>query len=138
MDTLVSGSVAEIADIAVRLEAAFNASDAVALASLYSDIAVLMPPHEPMVSGRARIQAWFEQVLPRIGGVSIVPLESTAVGDQGFQVGTFTSRTQTDASSPSTTDSPPAQAGKYVLLLKRIAGQWKIHYDIWNLDQPIE
>jgi ketosteroid isomerase-like protein len=31
-------------DIAARLEAAFNASDAVALASLYSDTAILMPP----------------------------------------------------------------------------------------------
>ena len=137
MDASVSGSVAEIADLAVRLEAAFNARDAVALASLYSDAAVLMPPHEPIVNGRPRIQVWFEHVLPRVGGVSIVPLESTAVGNQGFQVGTFTSGAQTDASSSSTTDSP-ARTGKYVLLLKRSEGQWKIQYDIWNLDQLIE
>ena len=130
-------SVAEIADIAVRLEAAFNASDAVALASLYSDTAILMPPNEPMVRGRAGIQAWFEEVLQRLGPVSIVPLESRAVNDQAFQVGTFTSRAPTNASSSSTSDSVPARVGKYVIVLERSGGDWKIQYDIWSLDQPI-
>jgi ketosteroid isomerase-like protein len=137
MEPFVSGSVAQIADVAVRLEAAFNASDAVALASLYSDTAILMPPNEPMVSGRAGILAWFEKALQRLGSVSIVPIESTAVGDQAFQVGTFTSSAQTEATSSSTQDRPPALTGKYVLLLKHSAGHWKIQYDIWSLDQPI-
>jgi ketosteroid isomerase-like protein len=136
MEPLISGSVAQIVDIAVQLEAAFNASNAVALASLYSDTAILMPPNEPRVSGRAAIQAWFEEALPRVGSVSIVPGESTAAADQGFQVGTFTSRAPTDDVSTSAQDGPPAREGKYVLLLKRSAGDWKIQYDIWSFDQP--
>jgi ketosteroid isomerase-like protein len=83
-------------DIAARLKAAFNASDAVALASLYSDTAVLMPPNEPMVRGRTEIQAWFERALLRLRSVGIVPVESTAESEQAFQVGTFT----TAVSSP--------------------------------------
>ena len=118
-------------DIAARLEAAFNASDAVALASLYSDTAILMPPNEPMVGGRTGIQAWFERALVRLRSVRIVAVESTVAGDQAFQVGTFT----TAASSAGEEKSP--LAGKYVLVLRNHGGQWKIQYDIWSLDQPI-
>lgn len=136
MEPLVPDSIAQIADIAVRLEAAFNASDAVALASLYSDTATLMPPNEPKVSGRAGIQAWFERALQRLGRVSIDPVELSVAGDQAFQVGTFTSAPRTEATSSATQDGPPAQAGKYVLVLKQRAGHWKIEYDIWSLDRP--
>jgi ketosteroid isomerase-like protein len=116
-------------DIAARLEAAFNASDAAALASLYSDTAILMPPNEPMVRGRADIQAWFEGALLRLRSVRIVPIESTAEGDQAFQVGTFT----TAVSSPGKEVGP--LPGKYVLVLKNHGGEWKIQYDVWSLDQ---
>ena len=117
-------------DVAARLEAAFNASNAVALVSLYSDTAVLMPPNEPMVRGRAEIQAWFARALVRLRSVRIVPIESTVTADQAFQAGTFT----TTVSSSGKDDSPlPA---KYVLILKNHGGEWKIEYDLWSLDQP--
>ena len=117
-------------DIAARLEAAFNASNAVALVSLYSDTAVLMPPNEPMVRGRTEIQAWFERALVRLRSVRIVPIESTVTAEQAFQAGTFT----TAVSSSGEDDSP--LPGKYVLFLKNHGGEWKIEYDIWSLDQP--
>jgi glutathione S-transferase len=61
MDHVVTGRTARIEDMAPLMEAAFNASDAAALASLYDDTAILMPPNEPLVRGRAEIQAWFER-----------------------------------------------------------------------------
>ncbi len=120
-----------IHDIAARLEAAFNASDAVALASLYSDAAILMPPNEPMVRGRTEIQAWFERALVRLRSLRIVPIETTAEADQAFQVGTFT----TAMSASGERESP--LPGKYLLVLKKHGGEWKIEYDIWSLDQLI-
>ena len=137
MDALTAGSVKDVADMAVRLEAAFNAGDAAALASLYADSAILMPPNEPLVRGRAGIHAWFEQALPRVGTVSITLIESTAVGDHAFQVGTFTSSSPAGAGSSPKQEWPSTRAGKYVLLLRRSAGHWKIECDIWSLDQPI-
>ena len=119
-----------VGDIAARLEAAFNASDAVALVSLYSDTAVLMPPNEPMVRGRTEIQAWFERALVRPRSVRIVPIETIAEADRAFQVGTFTT-----AVSSSRKEDAPVPA-KYVLVLKNYGGEWKIEYDIWSLDQP--
>jgi len=117
-------------DVAARLEAAFNASDAMALASLYSDTAILMPPNEPMVRGRTDIQAWFERALLRLRSVRIVPIESTVEADQAFQVGTFTTTVSSSGKDVS------ALPGKYVLVLKDHGGQWRIEYDIWSLDQP--
>ncbi len=118
----------DLHDISARLEAAFNASDAVTLAALYSDTAILMPPNEPMVCGRTEIQTWFERALVRLRSVRIVPVESTAESDQAFQVGTFT----TAVSSSGKEDS--LLPGKYVLVLKNYGGEWKIQYDIWSLD----
>jgi ketosteroid isomerase-like protein len=126
----------DIDQLAVRLEDAFNASDAAALASLYSETAILMPPNEPIVSGRRAIQAWFEDVLPRVGRVVIVPIQTTLAGDHGFQVGTFTTSPKAGGTS-STTEMPGGvRTGKYVLLLQSGGGHWTIQYDIWSLDQP--
>ena len=118
----------DLHDISARLEAAFNAGDAVTLASLYSETAILMPPNEPMVRGRTEIQTWFERALVRLRSVRIVPVESTAESDQAFQVGTFT----TAVSSSGKEDN--LLPGKYVLVLKNYGGEWKIQYDIWSLD----
>jgi ketosteroid isomerase-like protein len=126
---------ARIEDIAPRMEAAFNAGDAAALAALYANTAILMPPNEPTVRGRADIQGWFEQALTRLRHIRIIVTESLTEGDHAFQAGTFTS--SPDAASSSSAGGPGATvAGKYMLRLKKYTGGWKIQYDIWNLDQP--
>ena len=135
MEDVVPGRTARIEDIATLMEAAFNAHDAAALASLYADTAILMPPSEPAVSGRAEIQAWFERALARLRSIRIIMTETLREGDHAFQAGTFMS-SAADASSSSAGEPGAAVAGKYVLLLTEHAGDWKIQYDIWNLDQP--
>ena len=127
-----------IDQIAVHLEAAFNACDAKALASLYSDDATLMPPNHSMVSGRPEIQTWFEQAFQRSRSVRIVPIQSKIVGDQAFQVGTFTSKAKSIEGSSLVQEADVGVTAKYVLILKSCAGEWKIQYDIWNLDQSID
>jgi ketosteroid isomerase-like protein len=136
MDRVVPGRTAQAADIALRLEAAFNARDAGALASLYSDTAVLMPPNEPMVRGRAAIERWFERALSRLRNIRVLATKSIVEGDRAFQAGTFTSSAHAGAASSSAEEHGATQAGKYVLFLEKHAGDWKIEYDIWNLDQP--
>jgi uncharacterized protein (TIGR02246 family) len=133
MDPLAQGRAAPIDEVTARMEAAFNAHDASALASLYADTAVLMPPNQPMVHGRVGIEAWFAEVLQRLSHVRIVALESAVAGDTAFQVGTFTSSARAEAGASVTGTT---QTGKYVLLLERSGGRWVIQYDTWNLDQP--
>ena len=136
MDHVVTARTARIEDLASLMEAAFNAHDAAALASLYADSAILMPPNEPAVSGRPAIQAWFERALSRLRSVRILVTESSIEADQAFQAGTFTSSADANAAASSAEAHGDIQAGKYVLFLKKHAGDWKIEYDIWNLDQP--
>ena len=121
--------------IAGRLETAFNSGDARALAALYMNDAVLMPPNQSAVSGKLEIESWFERALQRRRTVRILPVESKIMGDHAFQVGTFTSSPSAIDGSSSGDDSGAVIAAKYVLVLKSIAGEWKIQHDIWNLDQ---
>lgn len=121
-------SDAPLQQIAVQLVAAFNAKDAVKLASLYTQTATLMPPNEKIVKGRGAIEAWYRPALERIGDVQIVPMQSSILGEQGFQVGTFTSSAKGDPSV--------RRSFKYALILKRVGAQWQIDCDIWNSDQP--
>jgi len=116
-----------IDQVAAELASAFNARDAVKLASLYTETATLMPPNEGAVKGRIAIQAWFQTALGRLGDIQIFPLRSSILGGEAFQVGTF-KITPKDGSSP--------RAFKYVLILNRVEAQWQIAYDIWNSDQP--
>jgi len=115
-----------IDQVAAELASAFNARDAVKLASLYTETATLMPPHEGAVKGRMAIQAWFQAALGRLGKIEIIPIRSSILGGEAFQVGNF-KITPKDGSSPRTF--------KYVLILNRVEAQWQIAYDIWNSDQ---
>ena len=116
-----------IDQVAVQLASAFNAIDAVKLASLYTETATLMPPHEEAVKGRIAIEAWFHAALGRLGQIQIFPERSSILGGEAFQVGKF-KITPKDGSSQ--------RAFKYVLILNRVEAQWQIAYDIWNSDQP--
>ena len=116
-----------IDQVDVRLASAFNATDAVKLASLYTETATLMPPNEGALKGRIAIQEWFQAALGRLGEIQIMPVRSSILGEEAFQVGNF-QIIPNDGSSP--------RAFKYVLILNRVEAQWQIAYDIWNSDQP--
>jgi ketosteroid isomerase-like protein len=136
VESQTHAQVVPVEQIALQLGAAFNARDPVALAALYTDDAVLMPPSEPSVHGNEAIRAWFEQALPRLGAIRLRPSGTRLAGALAVQVGTF--ELQPGAAKPrSVADAAPAErAGKYVLVLTRAGEAWRICWDLWNLDQP--
>jgi uncharacterized protein (TIGR02246 family) len=101
---------------------ASNQGDADALASLYADDAVLLPPdHEP-VRGRAAIGDFWRQGTDE--GLEVTTLTVEVDGDLGYLVGRY--------HLPATGEEP-ADSGKYVMCLKRQRdGAWKLTADIWN------
>jgi uncharacterized protein (TIGR02246 family) len=101
---------------------ASNQGDADALASLYADDAVLLPPdHEP-VRGRAAIGEFWRQGTDE--GLEVTTLTVEVDGDLGYLVGRY---------HLPATDEEPADSGKYVMCLKRQRdGAWKLTADIWN------
>ena len=102
--------------------AASNEGDAEALASLYADDAMLLPPdHEP-IQGRAAIGAFWRQGTDQ--GLEVTTLTVEVDGNIGYLVGRY---------HLPATDEEPADSGQYVLCLKRQRdGSWKLSADIWN------
>lgn len=101
---------------------ASNRGDAAALANLYAEDAMLLPPdHEP-IRGREAIGAFWRQGTDE--GLEVTNLAVEVDGGVGYMVGRY---------HLPATDEEPADSGKYVMCLKRQRdGSWKLTADIWN------
>ncbi|MGH9314933.1 MAG: YybH family protein [Vicinamibacterales bacterium] len=114
-----------------EFSAAVKAKDAAKVASLYTEEAVIMPPNEAMVKGRQNIQAFMQRQFD--GGVQEVTfshLESATSGATGYAAGTYF------LSFKSKDGQAGTDNGKYMEIWKRVGGEWKIAYDIFNSDKP--
>ena len=119
----------EIAEQNKKFSAAVTAKDPAAIAALYAEDAVLMPPNAAAVRGRAAIQAYWQAFL-----------------DSGVTNGTLTSsdvsNTDTDAIEAGTwviraPDGTVAENGKYMVWWKKSANGWHFYRDIFNSDRPV-
>jgi uncharacterized protein (TIGR02246 family) len=105
-----------------RYVAASNQGDAEALAELYADDALLLPPdHEP-IHGREAIVEFWRQGTDE--GLAVSTLRLEVNGDVAYLVGRY---------RLPPTEEESADSGQYVLCLKRQPdGAWKLTADIWN------
>ena len=114
---------------------AFNAGDAAKVASLYAADAVIMPTHQPVITGRDAIEnynkTFFEMFTVT---VNISPVETKVFGDRALDRGTYTMQL-----TPKAGGSPMMDEGKYLVLLQRQAdGSWKLTHDIDNTSMPLQ
>ncbi len=113
---------------------AFNAKDAARVAAFYAEDAIVMPPKQPMVRGRRDIESYYARGFEQdISSFRLLPMESATSGAHAFEAGTSSLTTRRNASSRGGPD-PNVTGGKYVVIYKRIKGEWKITYDIFNDD----
>jgi ketosteroid isomerase-like protein len=132
-------SLTKIAEAFIK---AFNAKDAKAVAAFYTEDAVLMPPNVPLVKGRAAIHTYFEGLFKQgITDLRLSPIEARVSGQHAFDAGT--SSLQIKPGNPSGLlltgvggGGAVRSDGKYVVIYKRVQGEWKIAYDIFNDDKP--
>ena len=106
--------------------------DADAMANLYAEDALLMPPGAPAVTGRAAIRTFLgeDAAKTKAAGFSLKAGSVTGLGidgDTGWISGTYT---VVDASG-ATIDS-----GSYLSVHRRTNGAWPYIRDIWNSDRP--
>jgi len=103
--------------------------DSVGLANLYTEDAKFMGPNAPAIVGRANIQSMMSGFIK--GGATKLELTATEVwGDENF-IG------EEGVMTLSSTDGKPLDKGKYIVLWKKEAGQWKLHRDMYNSDLPL-
>jgi uncharacterized protein (TIGR02246 family) len=123
---------ADIGKVSDAYVKASLAADAKAIAALYTEDAVEMPPNQPMVKGRAAIEQYYTKQFggsAKLQSFALTKIESNASGDIGFEVGTYR-QTITDGQHPMN------DAGKYTVVMKRTGGAWKVAYAIYNSDTP--
>jgi uncharacterized protein (TIGR02246 family) len=116
----------QLLELSKQYQAAVKARDAGKIAAFYAEDAVLMPPDSPPVKGRKAIQQDHQKMFTESPGaeLTITPLASEASGDLGYIQGEFLYR-----------DGTEQVRGKYVEVWKRLNGQWRILYDIFNSNQ---
>ena len=109
--------------------AAFNRGDAAGLAALYTDGGQLLPPNAGFLSGQAAIQAVWQSVMDmgvKSADLEIVELEGH--DDAAIEISKYTRAGE---------GGQVLDRGKYIVIWKREAGQWKLHRDIFNSSLPL-
>ena len=133
VDVLAAGSAAEVAAIHAVDQAwlkAYNGGDADAVAGLYDEKAILMPPGAPAPHGRAAIRAFFVSDIAASKKAGVMfhlgPNPDGGVnGDMGWASGTYS---VTDASGK------VVDSGKYLSVSAKKNGKWLYVRDTWNSD----
>lgn len=104
--------------------AAFGRQDAARVANCYTADAQLLPPQAAFVEGTEAIQQfWQSGIDSGAKEFALTTVEVRGWDDEAYEVGTYTM----SGGGGETLD-----AGKYIVIWKRVDGQWKLHRDIWN------
>ncbi len=102
------------------------------IAALYTDEAVLLPPHHEMIKGRESVEGYWRVGLEAgIKDVVLTTVEVDVFGDRIREIGTYTLKVW-PAGKAAWEDS-----GKYLVIWKKQEdGSVKLDADIWNTNLP--
>ena len=106
----------------------FGRGDAAGLAALYTENGQFLPPNSDFVTGKQAIQATFQAFMDM--GIKAIKLETIEVegyGDTASEVGRYTLEGE---------GGQVLDQGKFIVIWKHKAGQWKLHRDIINTSMP--
>ena len=113
-----------------RFSAALLRQDFDAVAALYAEDAVLLPPQEPAVHGRAAIRKWTAAV-PKVTRIVLQVEDLDGRADVAYMRGTFAMTLEPESAAA------VSVVGKYVEILKKQPdGGWLFAVDIFNSDAP--
>jgi ketosteroid isomerase-like protein len=97
--------------------------DAKAVAERYTADAVVMPPNATAAVGTAAIEAfWSAAIEAGIEDAELTTTQVEASGDLAYEDGEVS---LTDSDGKTTQH-------RYLVVWKRVGGEWKLHRDIWN------
>ena len=109
-----------------------KAKDAAGIAALYADDGAVMPPNAAIGKGQAAIEQTWTSMMQTPGfDLMIVPEQIilSSSGDMALDRGTY--RLAIAPGGTAQTDT-----GKYVVVWRKIGGEWKAAADIFNSDLP--
>lgn len=110
------------------LAAALKAGDAKAVAGKYTKTAKLLPANAPVHKGTAAIARFWKGAMDMgIRGAVLRTVDLEVHGTTANELGAYTLK---DAKGNK------LDSGKYVVIWKKERGDWKLHWDIFNSNNP--
>jgi len=109
-----------------------KAKDAAGIAEIYTEDGAVMPPNAPIGKGRAAIeQTWASMMRTPGFGLTITPeqIVISSSGDMALDRGTY-------ALTVAPAGTTQSDTGKYVVVWRKIGGDWKAAADIFNSNLP--
>ncbi len=129
-ETMVGTRLQEAIQETMRnFTAHFSRGDAAAVARLYAQDAVIMPPNQDFVTGAKNIEGFWTGLIT--AGVRTVALETKQIEQYGevvAEIGHY---------KVSIERNEVIDEGKYLVLWKQENGEWKLFRDIWNSSRPL-
>jgi ketosteroid isomerase-like protein len=110
-----------------RFMALFASDDIAGVAERYTEDAQLLVPHAEAIRGRAAIEAVFNSRRGQGHTLNFDSKELEGYADTAVEIGEYT-RKQGDGQT--------IDRGKYLVIWKRIGGDWKIHRDMLATSLP--
>lgn len=108
-------------------EDALRKHDIQALAELYTEDGVILPPNSPRIQGRAGIAAYFKGMIDAGFSLELTPMDEWIEGRMAVRSGTFSV----------VKDGKEVDRGKWMEVWNRRAdGKWLMLRDMWNSDMP--
>jgi ketosteroid isomerase-like protein len=111
-----------------RFVAAYNQGDAPGLAAFYTQDGQIMPPNAEVAAGPLALEALFRSFWD--AGDTVIELETVEAegsGDIAYEVGKYTLSGKLGKVN---------DLGKYIVVWKKVGGQWKLYRDIFNSNMP--
>ena len=99
----------------------FGQGNASGVAACYTDDARFLVPHMEVIRGRAAIEAVFKVRSGQGHTIQFDTLELEGNEDSALEIGQYTRRDGAGAT---------LDRGKYMVIWKRVAGEWRIHRDM--------
>ncbi|MCP4573708.1 MAG: SgcJ/EcaC family oxidoreductase [bacterium] len=128
VDTVAEAQV--IREVSREWSAAFAVKDLDAIMSYYAPDALQMPANSPSIQGKEAIRAWYELWLPNPDVTSTFApdvIEVAVSGDLAYDRGTYHFKLDTP-------DGTVEDRGTYLIVWKKIDGEWKTLADMSNSD----
>jgi ketosteroid isomerase-like protein len=112
---------------------ALVAKDAIAASLVYDENASLLPPNEPIISGRKNIQDYWQGAIDAgLIDASVQTIDAKSDGDLGYEIGYF------ELKFLGENGDTIIDIGKYTEILRRNAeGSWISTYGMWSNNEPL-
>ena len=100
--------------------------DAAAIADVYTEDGQVLPPNAETGVGKANIQVIMQGFFDSgVRGLKLESIEIESYGDNAYELGKYTLLAEGEVE---------VDKGKYIVIWKKVDGEWKYYRDIFNSD----